>query len=121
MNADITAAIDLCNECGDACDRCASVCLNGDVVDTRIACITLNQECAQLCRLTASLLSRNSRYGREVGALAARAAEDCAGECEKHDDDDCLACADVCRMCAEALRSALRPGSRSSPENRVSH
>lgn len=108
MHAEIIAAIDLCNECGDACDRCASNCLNGEAVDSRIACITLNQECAQLCRLTASLLSRGSRYGRKLGGLAAQVAQECAEECEKHDDDDCLACADVCRSCVHALQAALR-------------
>jgi hypothetical protein len=93
--------IQACNDCALACEECATACLKEDDVKDMTECIALDRDCADLCRLAAVLMARNSRFARYFCELCAEACEACATECEKHKAGHCQDCAKACRRCAE--------------------
>ena len=97
------ALIDTLNRCATECSHCAMACLDEKDVEMMVKCIRLDIDCADICRLTASLLSRGSEHGNHLLKECAEVCEACAEECEKHSHlEHCKRCADVCRDCAEA-------------------
>jgi hypothetical protein len=107
-----------CSECAQACTICADACLSEQAhLAMLVGCIRLNLDCADVCRVTAQLLTRPSH--RDAPALQAQLeaciqiCKACADECSKHTSmSHCRICADVCRDCAkacEAMASALVP------------
>ncbi len=94
--------IDVLNNCATECSHCAMGCLDEEDVKMLIVCVKLNIDCAEVCRLAASLLSRGSAHGVHLLHECAELCEKCADECEKHQHmEHCKKCADVCRHCAE--------------------
>jgi hypothetical protein len=62
----------------------------------------LDQDCADICRLTGQLLERNSEDADLFLKLSADICMRCAEECEKHSHlEHCKKCAEVCRKCAD--------------------
>jgi len=55
--------IDALNNCAIECSHCAMACLDEEDVKMLTACIKLDIDCAEVCRVTASLLSRGSIHG----------------------------------------------------------
>lgn len=98
------SCIKACNECAAACDHCSTACLAEQDVGMMARCITLDMDCAQVCRLTAGVLARNSELARQVCALCAEICKECADECARHMHDHCQECAQFCRFCAEECR-----------------
>jgi hypothetical protein len=88
------SCIEACNDCADACDHCAAACLQEDDVKMMARCIALDMDCAQICRLAASYMSRGSEMAQQICAL-------CADICERC----CQECAAACRRCAQECRS----------------
>lgn len=69
-------------------------------------CMMLNQDCADICRLTGQLLERNSENVDLFLKLTGEICEKCAAECETHTDmEACVKCADACHKCAEMCNS----------------
>lgn len=96
------ALIDVLNNCATECSHCAMACLDEQDVKMLAKCIKLNIDCADICRLTASLLSRGSVHGIHLLNECAEVCEACAEECEKHSHmEHCKKCAEACRHCAE--------------------
>jgi hypothetical protein len=94
--------IDALNNCATECSHCAMACLDEEDVKMLAACIKLNIDCAEACRVTASSLSRGSRHGNHLLKECVEICEACAEECEKHSHmEHCKRCADICRQCAE--------------------
>jgi uncharacterized membrane protein len=103
-------------ECGHVCTTCADACLEEDDPSALRRCIRSNLDCAEICSLTARLISRPGkqesavlRAQLEACAVACRA---CAAECERHADamEHCRVCAEACRACADAcerMRQAI--------------
>jgi hypothetical protein len=111
--------IEAAQRCAGACTICADACLGETDVASMVACIRLNLDCAEVCRVTATLLTRPSH--RDAPALRAQlqacvemcraCAEECARHAE-HGSDHCRLCAEACRACAEAcdaMAAALVP------------
>ena len=92
--------IDACLQCAAVCNHCASACLTEDNVQMMARCIQLDMECAALCYTAAQLMSLGSEKAKEICSLCAKACNDCADECEKHEHEHCKECADACRFCA---------------------
>ena len=113
---DLHALIDCiaeCYDCASACTSCADACISElDVVHLR-QCIRLNLDCADVCRMTATLCARrtgsNDDIQRAALTLCADACDTCHQECARHGEhhEHCRACAAACRRCAEACRDAL--------------
>jgi hypothetical protein len=80
-----------------------SACLKEDDVKMLTDCIQLDVDCAEICTLTAGLLSRGSRHADHLLQACADICNACAEECSKHSHmDHCKACADTCKKCAAA-------------------
>jgi hypothetical protein len=107
------ACIDACRNCIEACDACAVACLQELDAPSRMRCIALNMDCAQICHLVASYLSR----GRELAAIlcqvCAEICDMCSDECALHPVRHCQDCAQACQQCAYECRrivSAMQSG-----------
>jgi hypothetical protein len=104
--------IEACSECAQACTVCADACLAERTVSALINCIRLNLDCADVCHVTATLLTRPSH--RDAPALRAQLeacleiCRACADECSRHSDmDHCRLCAETCYACAEACEQMM--------------
>jgi hypothetical protein len=104
------ACIEACNACALACDRCAAACLAEDDPKAMARCISLDVDCAALCRLAAGFMARDSEFAPSVCAVCAELCEACSGECETHDMDHCKACAAACRRCADECQRMAPEG-----------
>jgi hypothetical protein len=114
--AAIARTIDVCLDCMQACTACADACLSEDEVQDLVACIRLDQVCAEVCEAVATTLSIRAGHTQTLGDLL-RACETacgaCAEECERHAEhhEHCRICAEACRACERAcaeLGAALR-------------
>jgi hypothetical protein len=97
--------IDACNQCAEACDYCEAACLKEREVAKLARCIQLDIDCAELCRLAVSYMSRESEHAEDACELCALICEACARECAEHKMmRHCQDCAASCRRCAEECR-----------------
>lgn len=94
--------LEVLNNCAAECDHCAMACLKEDNVKMLATCIRMDLDCAAICRLTATLVSRSSFHANYLLAECAEACNKCADECDKHSNmEHCMRCAEACRTCAE--------------------
>lgn len=90
------------NFCAAQCDRCHYACHRESHKEALERCMILDQDCADICRLTSQLLERNSENAELFLKLCAEMCKRCAEECDKHTQlDHCKKCAEACRKCAE--------------------
>jgi exosome complex RNA-binding protein Csl4 len=62
----------------------------------------LDQDCADICRLSGQVIERNSENVELFLKLCGALCEKCATECEKHSHmEHCKKCAEACRKCAD--------------------
>lgn len=104
-NSQNRSAIDALQECILACEHCATACLQEEDVKMMARCIMLDRDCADICRLTMTLLARGSEHGKHLLRECMEVCEACAAECAKHQHDHCQQCAEACRRCVEACQS----------------
>ena len=97
-----------CNECASACLQCAIGCLKEDQPKPMVHCISLDLECADICRLTAASIARGGEQMKAICALCAKACESCRAECGKHSMEHCKRCAEACKHCAEACSAMAK-------------
>ncbi|HAQ59153.1 MAG TPA: four-helix bundle copper-binding protein, partial [Microbacterium sp.] len=103
-----------CVECAQACTACADACLSEEMVAELTKCIRTNLDCADLCAVTARVLSRHTGYDANITRAAVEACRSackaCADECERHADmhEHCRVCAESCRRCEQACEELLR-------------
>jgi hypothetical protein len=109
----IAKAIEALMECSQACTACADACLSEDQIDSLRKCIRTDLDCADICAVTARVLSRHTGYDANITRAQLRACiqacESCGDECEQHEGtpEHCRICAETCQRCAEACRSLL--------------
>jgi hypothetical protein len=112
--AEVALAITACLEAAQACTSCTDSSLAEPDVDTLRDCIALDLNCADICFLTARLLSRPALFDRELGASqldsCIRACASCAEECDRHaaHHPHCGICATACRECVAACQIVVR-------------
>ncbi len=103
-------------ECSYVCTTCADACLEEPSASDLRGCIRTNLDCADICALTARLISRPGEQDRDVLRAqleaCAKACRACAEECERHAEhmEHCRICAEACRRCADAcdaMKNAL--------------
>ena len=100
--------VDLLANCVAECNHCAASCLEEQDVKMLAQCIKLDIDCAEICSLSISFISRGSKHAEHLLRECAEICESCAAECEKHSHmEHCRKCAEVCRMCAEACNSGV--------------
>ncbi|NYH42965.1 hypothetical protein HNR22_002692 [Micromonospora jinlongensis] len=111
--AKLAAAIDALTDCAQACTACADACLSEDMVADLTKCIRTDLDCADICTITARVLSRHTGYdanlSRSLLEACATACRSCGDECARHADmhEHCRICADACRACERACRDLL--------------
>ena len=104
--------IDACNACANACDQCADACMHEANVYAMIDSISLDIDCAEICRLTAGYVARGSKSAALICEACAAICERCQNETAKYPMAYSKACAEACRVCLEACRAfaiASRP------------
>ena len=98
--------IDALLKCAIACEHCSASCLNEEHFLMMRDCIRLDRGCADVCKLTASLLARDSQHGIHLLKECAEVCKKCAEECGTHNSSHCLECATACRTCADLCLAA---------------
>lgn len=111
--ADVAAAIDACLSCVQSCTSCADSDLAEDDVAEMSTCIARCVACADVCWITARMLSRPAHWDRLVIAplleACVRVCTSCAEECARHAHHHrhCAVCERVCRACVAACTVLL--------------
>jgi hypothetical protein len=109
----IAAAIDACLKCVQACTSCADADLVEDDIQEMRTCIALCLNCADVCDVTARLLSRPAHWDQFVAhrllQACVRVCTNCADECARHAQHHrhCAICEKVCRECERACQALL--------------
>lgn len=109
------SCIDACNACADACDHCASACMAEAKPQPLVRCISLDIDCAAICRLAAGYMARGSEAVNVICSACARLCELCGEECARHAMEQCRLCAEACRRCADECRRMSSGAQRPRP------
>lgn len=104
----LVAVIDVASACAQVCMMCADACIAEEMVADLRRCIRLDLDCADVCSVTARMLSRQTepnvalmRAQLEVCVQACRlCGDECASHAEMH--EHCRLCSESCRRCEEA-------------------
>ena len=110
---DVAAAIDACLKCVQTCTTCASADLAEEDRGEMSVCAALCITCADVCDVTARVLSRPTQWDEVVIQhllqACVRACENSAEECARHAHHHrhCAICEQVCRACVQACRALL--------------
>lgn len=109
----VAAAIEACFESEQACVACADACIGEKDTATLVACIRLDQACAEICSATGRIMSRelagDPGMGPTILDACIKACDISATECEKHAEDmeHCRLSAEACRKCESACTELL--------------
>lgn len=93
--------------CSAACDYCAVACLDEKDIAMMQECIKLDLICAELCRTTATAITRGLGHAEHLLKDCLKACQKCAVECSSHTHQHCKDCASACEKCAESCKKAL--------------
>jgi hypothetical protein len=102
LNDEMKAAIEACQACHDACmETTAKLRMRGPGDEGQIGALL---DCAELCRLAANFLARDSPLHAMACALCADACQRAARDCERVDDEAVRRTAEACRRTADRCR-----------------
>ncbi len=111
--AEVAAAIDACLSCVQSCTSCADEDLAEREVSELRTCVARCLTCADICDLTARLLSRPAHWDSVIVhpllQACVRACTTSAEECARHAEHHrhCAVCEKVCRACVAACSALL--------------
>jgi hypothetical protein len=100
----------VCAACQLECDFCFAHCKQHVVQGHKehAATMQLCVDCADCCKLAASLTSRLSPLSVDACDCCAKCCDKCAEACEKNKDDKQMSqCAKACRDCSKACRDMI--------------
>jgi hypothetical protein len=100
----------VCAECQVMCDSCYTHCLAllSEGKKEHAITATLCADCAECCKLAATLSARQSPLAAAACECCAKACERCGDACAKHPGDKHMTeCAKSCRDCAKVCREML--------------
>jgi hypothetical protein len=109
----VAAAVDASLNCAQTCTSCSDADLAEDDVAEMRTCIALCLTCADVCELTARVLSRPAHWDHFVVHRLLQAcvrtctssAEECARHAKHH--RHCAICEKACRACIDACSALL--------------
>jgi hypothetical protein len=113
------SCIEACNLCATACDYCAASCLQETDVKSMAECISLDIDCAQICRVASAYMARGSQLSSAVCRVCAEVCEACGDECAKYPMQHCKDCAQACRRCADECRRMAGAGMQAQQAGRA--
>ncbi len=111
--AAVAAAIDACLRCVQTCTTCANADLAEKDIDELRVCAALCITCADVCDLTARVLSRPAQLDQFIVhhllEACVRACKSSAEECARHAHHHrhCAICEKVCEACTQACVALL--------------
>jgi hypothetical protein len=108
--AEVAAAIDACLDCLQSCTSCADADLVEDDVGDLSTCVAVCVTCADVCDVTARVLSRPAHTDKGlVHRLLLACGTSSAEECHRHaaHHRHCAICEQVCRTCIDACNALL--------------
>ena len=111
--AHVAAAIDACVNCAQSCVSDADADLTEPDVAKMRTCIALCLNCADVCDVTARVLSRPAQWDQfaidHLLRACVRICTTCAEECARHADHHrhCAVCERTCRACTQACSALL--------------
>jgi hypothetical protein len=108
--AHMLACAKVCAACQIECDNCYAHCKKHVEMGHKehAASMQLCVDCADACKVAATLAARQSPLSADVCDFCAKACDKCAAECEKHKEDPRMTqCAKSCRECAKACRDMI--------------
>ncbi len=94
-------------ECAAACDHCFDANFDEQAIRMMERCIRLTRDCADICRLTVSVLSRDSEVAKVLLRACADICKSCAEACKEHQAPHAQACGEACIRCMKACRAIL--------------
>jgi hypothetical protein len=95
--------IDACHECHWICSATIPHCLEMGGRHAEMRHLRLMIDCAEICALSAGLMSRGSDHHAELCRVCAEICRECAESCARMGDDaQMMRCAEICRHCAES-------------------
>jgi hypothetical protein len=109
----LVKCIAACVQCSLACTACADACMAEPDVATLVKCMRTDLDCADMCEVTAKVLTRQTEFDLGVARAALRACLTaivaCAEECERHaaHHKHCEISAAVCREAEDACQHLL--------------
>ena len=102
LTDDMKACIEACAACHEACtELTAKLRMQGSGDAAQIGALL---DCAELCRLTASFVARDSPLHAMTSALCAESCHRAARDCERLGDEGVRRVADICRRTADRCR-----------------
>jgi hypothetical protein len=114
------AAISACQSCVTICNTCSDEMIGMESHDNQelmARCIRLCRECADICSLSVSWMSRSSLLSKHICRVCAEVCNACAEACEQHAPHHklCGPCAEECRRCTAVcleMAGAAQPRDR---------
>ena len=105
LDEKMQACIKDCLACATVCEQSITHCLRKGGKHAAPEHIQLLSDCAEMCRMSATMMARGSRFHARHCALCADVCKACEESCEEFGNDAQMkACADACRTCHEACR-----------------
>jgi hypothetical protein len=101
---DPKALIEELYRCAAACDECYKACNEEEHKADLQRCMLLDQECIEVCQVTAKLLELGTEHAGQMVALCSKICDACAEECRRHKHEHCQACAKACEKCSSECR-----------------
>jgi hypothetical protein len=96
---DFKLCIEASKACAVACDAASASGAGESNAHAMADCIALSRDCAEICRLAASYMERESKMVTAILLACVEACEHCQRECDKYLMDYCSMCAAACRTC----------------------
>lgn len=111
----LARSIDALMACAQSCTACADACLSegAEALPQLARCIRDNLDCADICAVTAAVLSRQTGYDarltRAQVQAAAQATKTCGDSCGEHREahEHCAVCEKACRETEQILNDLL--------------
>lgn len=100
MSPEMRQSIQNCDDCSTLCLEAVSHCLQ---IESGYIDMNILLACAEMCQTTSNVMMLNSQLQTQLAALCVEACETCADHLEQrgYADEQLLACAEMCRRCAE--------------------
>jgi hypothetical protein len=99
--------IEECLSCFSTCEQTLAHCLKKGGKHAAPDHVRLLLDCAETCRASAAMMSRESAFHHRMCSLCAEVCKACEESCETFGDQDAQmkACADACRSCWSACKA----------------
>lgn len=106
MAGQMQRCIQECLSCFSVCEQTLAHCLKKGGKHADAGLVRALLDCAESCRMSAAMMSRESAFHARQCALCADICKACEEACEAFGGDAQMkACADACRSCWESCRS----------------